>query len=429
MAGAPRHSQYCGSVAAASCRWWSRALRQARLHPMNEARFSSRTRWDRGLNPLAARLAERRLEGAEILDLTESNPTRADLAYPEQDILGAISRPTALRYSPDPRGILSAREAVAAWVARRGRAVEPERIVLCASTSEAYAWIFKLLCEDGDEILTPAPSYPLFDFLARAEDVRLASYPLEYDGRWALHIDDLASRCGERTRGVIVVQPNNPTGSYLSPHEIARLGDHCAEAGLAIISDEVFSDYAFENIPGAMPSAIDLDGPLTFTLGGLSKAAGLPQMKLSWIIVGGPAAAREEALARLEILGDTFLSVNTPVQVGLERILEVGEQVGLQIKERVAGNRALLRLARPADAAWDILAADGGWYAVLSVPRVMTDEEWAVALLDRDGVYVHPGRYFDFVRDGFLVVSLLPRREVFIEGVRRIAARIAHQIA
>jgi alanine-synthesizing transaminase len=391
---------------------------------MTEQTFSVRTRWDRSLNPLAERLAARRAIGESILDLTESNPTRAGFAYPERAILEALAAPEAMRYAPDPRGLRSAREAVARWYARRGRLVSPDRIILCASTSEAYAWLFKLLCEDGDEVLAPAPSYPLFDFLARAEDVQLGSYPLEYEGRWALHVEDLAARCGERTRGVIIVQPNNPTGSVLSPLEMERLGAHCASEGLAIISDEVFSDYAFENVPGAMPSAVDLDGPLTFTLGGLSKAAGLPQMKLSWIVAGGPDALREEALARLEILGDTFLSVNTPVQAGLDRILEAGEEVSRQIKERVAGNRALLRLARDSDAAWDVLVADGGWYAVVSLPRVMTDEDWAVTLLDRDGVYVHPGHYFDFAADGFLVVSLLPRREEFAEGVRRIAARV-----
>ncbi len=395
---------------------------------MNDQTFSSRTRWDRGLNPLAERLSARRASGEPVLDLTESNPTRAGFAYPEQDILGAISGDGALRYAPDPRGLRSAREAVAGWYGRRGRTVDPDHVVLCASTSEAYGWLLKVLCENGDEILCPAPSYPLFDFLAKAEDVRLCSYPLEYDGRWSLHIEDLATRCTPHTRGVIIVQPNNPTGSYLSPVEIERLSAFCVDRGLVVISDEVFADYAFENVPGAMPSALDLAGPLTFTLGGLSKAVGLPQMKLSWIIVGGPPGLREEALARLEILGDTYLSVNTPVQVGLERILAVGESVGRQIKERVAGNRALLRLARGADAPWDILTADGGWYAVLSVPRVMSDERWALALLERDGVYVHPGHYFDFAADGYLVVSLLCERGAFVEGVRRIVARIEAEL-
>jgi aspartate/methionine/tyrosine aminotransferase len=288
--------------------------------------------------------------------------------------------------------------------------------------------MFKVLCENGDEVLCPAPSYPLFDFLAKAEDVRLGSYPLEYDSRWSMHVEDLAARCTPHTRGVIIVQPNNPTGSYLSPLEMERLGALCVDRRLVVISDEVFADYAFENVPGAMPSALDLTGPLTFTLGGLSKAVGLPQMKLSWIIVGGPPGLREEALARLEILGDTYLSVNTPVQVGLERILAVGESVGRQIKERVAGNRALLRLARGADAPWDILAADGGWYAVLSVPRVMSDEQWALMLLEHDGVYVHPGHYFDFAADGYLVLSLLCERSAFVVGVRKIVARIEAEL-
>jgi hypothetical protein len=302
----------------------------------------------------------------------------------------------------------------------------------------------KLLCDPGDEILIPAPGYPLFDFLAKAEDVQLGRYALEYDGRWSVDLISLQRRCGPRTRAVVVVQPNNPSGSSLSGEELDALGGFCASRGLALIADEVFADYPFEGAPGSHPSVLDLRGPITFTLGGLSKAVGLPQMKLSWIAVGGqdafgpsrataPATARgildraasvDDALARLEVLGDTFLSVNTPIQHAARRILEAGSVVQEQIRQRVRENRAHLLSLRGDASSWECLAAEGGWYAVLRVPRVMGDEELALTLLDRDRVYIHPGHFFDFATEGYLVISLLPHGVDFREGTSRLVARL-----
>jgi alanine-synthesizing transaminase len=407
--------------------------------------YSLRTQWDLSMNPLARRREELLRAGESIIDLTESNPTRCGFTYPAEEILAALATPASLAYIPDPRGGLSARQAIAAYHAGRARTrVSPERIVLCASTSEAYSWLMKLLCDPGDEILIPAPGYPLFDFLAKVEDVRLGRYALEYDGRWTVDLGSLERRCGPRTRAVVVVQPNNPTGSFLSREELADLGALCASRGLALIADEVFADYPFEGSPGSHPSVLDVKGPVTFTLGGLSKAVGLPQMKLSWIVVGGqeapastrataPEIAREvngraagvdDALARLEVLGDTFLSVNTPIQHGLRRILEAGAVVQEEIRRRVRENRTHLISLRADTSSWECLAADGGWYAVLRAPRVMGDEELALTLLDRDRVYVHPGHFFDFATEGYLVISLLPHGVDFREGTSRLVARL-----
>jgi aspartate/methionine/tyrosine aminotransferase len=381
--------------------------------------YSGRTSWERETTGLARRLAELRAGGEAVIDLAESNPTRCGFAYPSDAIRAAIGGPGSLRYEPDPRGSLAAREAVARGYAGIG----PDRIVLSASTSEAYAWLFKLLADEGDEILVAAPSYPLFDFIARLESVRLVRFPLLYDGRWHLAADEIERAAGPRARAIVVVHPNNPTGSFLNPEEIAALRGLAARRTLAIVSDEVFADYAFEGAPEPRTLAGETEA-LTFSLGGLSKAAGLPQMKLSWIVASGPEALREEALARLEIIGDTYLSVGTPVQAALEELLASGESVRAQILDRVRGNRETLLAARAPDSPWECLRAEGGWYAVLRVPRVRSDEEWALLLLERDRVHVHPGSLFDFGSEGYLVVSLLPPPEVFREGIGRIAERI-----
>lgn len=420
-----------------------RPPRGTTIRYMERSRYSLRTQWELDLNPLAARREELMRAGAPVIDLTESNPTRCGFAYPEREILSALATTASLTYNPDPRGSLPARQAVASYYADRSHAgIPPERIVLCASTSEAYSWLMKLLCDPGDSILIPAPSYPLFEFLAKAEDVRLDRYELEYDGRWGLDLASLERRCGSRTRAVVVVQPNNPTGSFLSGEELVALGAFCRSRGLALIADEVFADYPFEGTPGSRPSVLCLEGPVTFTLGGLSKAVGLPQLKLSWIIVGGhepPAPAPrdlpadagdrranpvDEAVSRLEVLGDTFLSVNTPIQHAAARILEVGSIVQKEIRERVRENRANLLSVHRRTSAWECLAGEGGWFAVLRAPHVVTDEELALTLLEQDRVYVHPGHFFDFATDGYLVISLLPRGGDFREGTARLAARL-----
>jgi len=321
-------------------------------------------------------------------------------------------------YEPQPAGAPAAREAVAAYYRARGITVEPGQVMLASGTSEAYSWLFKLLCDPGDEILIPKPSYPLFDFLAGLEAVRPVPYWLAYDGRWWLDWQSLEAAAGARSKAVVVVQPNNPTGSLLNAGEIERLAGFCAERGLAIISDEVFADYPLE--ADLVPCVLEQEGAGCFVLGGLSKAAGLPQMKLSWIVAGGPASWREAALRRLELIADTYLSVGTPVQCALPALLEAGRQVREQIRLRVRHNYEWLKGSLAADPVVALLAAEAGWYAVLRVPPVRSEEEWCVELLVRQGVLVEPGYFYDFAHGPYLVVSLLTPPPVFQEGIRRL---------
>jgi len=370
--------------------------------------FSSRLNWDVSPNPLARLLAEKRASGAAVLDLTESNPTRAGISYPE-NILDTLRSGQALRYEPSPRGMLSAREAVASYYAERGRPVSPERILLTASTSEAYAYLFKLLADPGDEILTPRPSYPLFEYLAALESVKVRQYPLRYDGAWHLDFAELERAISDRTRAIVVVNPNNPTGSFVSAEEWDRL----QKLGIPILSDEVFSDYGFER---AAPARGE-DGALMFTMSGLSKIAGLPQMKLGWIVAGGDRA--DDAMERLELIADTYLSVATPVQVALPELLGSSKDVQLQIRARTRANLVALRAAA-AGSPVNVLNVEGGWSGVLQVPRLRSEQEWALYLLGERDVLVQPGYFFDFESEAFLVVSLLTPREVFEEGIRRL---------
>ncbi len=358
--------------------------------------FSSRLDWNFQTN----RLSALRQTKAHILDLTESNPTRAGLEYPSDEILAALSDAHALRYDPEPRGLLSAREAVANYYGN----VPASRILLTASTSEAYAYLFKLLCDPGDEILSPRPSYPLFEFLAGLESVRVVQYPLRYDGVWHIDFDALERAITPRTRAIVVVNPNNPTGSFLKREEWSRLQGF----GLPILSDEVFSDYAFAPDATRVRTLTEAPEVLTFSMSGLSKIAALPQMKLGWIVAGGPG--HEAALDRLELIADTYLSVATPVQIALPRLLAASVAVREQILHRTRTNLALFRQSRP-------LHVEGGWYATLQVPRTKSEEDWALALLDRRDVLVQPGFYFDFESEAFLVLSLLTPPEIFAEGL------------
>jgi hypothetical protein len=383
--------------------------------------FSSRTRWDRAPNRLAEALAERRRAGLPVLDLTLSNPTQAGLAA-DADTLALLGDPRGAAYDPQPRGLDAARAAVAADFARRGHAVEAGRIVLCASTSEAYGWLFKLLCDPGDSVLVPRPSYPLFEYLAGLESVALRSYALAYDGAWHLDLASLEEAVRPRTRAVIVVNPNNPTGSSLSRTDAERVEMLCERRGLALVSDEVFADYAFAPDPARLTSFAD-DGPaLAFCLGGLSKSCGLPQLKLGWIAVSGPATLRDEALGRLEIVADSYLSVGTPVQRAAPELLARLPRLQAPIAERVRRNRDALARATAPPSPVTLLRADGGWSAVLQVPATLPEEERVLRLLDRDGVLVHPGFFFDFPNEAFLVVSLLPAPEDFDRGIALLLA-------
>ena len=377
--------------------------------------FSSRLEWNAHPNPLTTLLAEKRRQGASILDLTESNPTRAALDYPRKELLTALADPRALRYDPDPRGLLSAREAVSEYYAQRSVEVPALRILLTASTSEAYSYLFKLLTDPGDEILVPRPSYPLFDYLAAMESVAVRQYPLRYDGFWHIDLPALASAITPRTRAIVVVNPNNPTGSYLKRAEWERLQTF----GLPILSDEVFSDFAFSPDPQRITTLADQNSVLTFSMSGLSKIAGLPQMKLGWIVASGPD--HEAALDGLEWIADTYLSVSTTVQLALPRILSASAPVQEQIRIQTAANLQHLRKTLLAtDSPCRCLAIEGGWYAVLEVPRIRTEEDWVLQLLAEKDVLVQPGFFYDFESEAFLVLSLLTPPAIFAEGLGRI---------
>jgi alanine-synthesizing transaminase len=400
-------------------------------------RFSARTEWDLEETRLARALRERRAAGLPILDLTASNPTQCEFAYDEAAILAALGDARAMRYDPDPRGMRSAREAVCRYYAERGAQVAPEQVYLTTSTSEAYSWLFRLLCDAGDEVLLLQPSYPLFDFLAQLDDVRLKPYPLLYDHGWQIDLAGLRERVTERTRALLVVHPNNPTGHWT--RERAELEALCAERGLALIVDEVFLDYAIEGPVrgGSSPSHFcqsqaEVGHPgsfasgehacLTFVLSGISKIAALPQMKVGWIAAFGPEAELREALGRLEVVADTFLSMNAPVQCALPAWLESAGVMQEQIRTRTRGNLWALDEVLARFPMVTRLEVEAGWYAVLRVPALGRDEDLAVRLVEERGVSVHPGYFFGFSGEGWLVVSLLTPEEEFRRGVEEICA-------
>ena len=383
--------------------------------------FSERTRWDLRPNRLAERLAAKRASGARVLDLTETNPTRVGLPYPD-DVLAPLARAEARRYEPQPFGLPAARQAVAADFARRGFPVGPDRVVLSASTSEAYAFLFKLLCDPGDEVLVPRPGYPLFDFLATLESVQVRTYPLRFDGEWHVDLPAVRTALGPRTRAVVAVSPHNPTGACLRRDEQDALETLCAAHGAALVSDEVFADYAFREEPRRAAS-VARDGPaLAFALGGLSKSCGLPQLKLAWTAVTGPEPLRRDALARLEVVADTYLSVSTPVQVAAPELLARREELQRPIRLRLRANLETLRAAIGPGCPATLLEPEGGWSAVLRVPATRSEEERVTRLLEERDVLVHPGFFFDFPQEAFLVLSLLPPEADFAAGVARLVA-------
>jgi len=387
--------------------------------------FSHRLPASFAQNRIAEALARRRAAGAPILDLTESNPTAASLTYPEEAIAQALADTRALRYEPSACGLNSARDAVCRYYADRGLKVPADRLLLTASTSEAYAYLFKVLCEPDDEVLVPRPSYPLFEFLANLESVRVVQYPLFYDRGWHLDLHDLESRVTARTRAVILVNPNNPTGSYLKRREWVELSALCAARGLAVVSDEVFSDYTLGDDSGYATVVAAMAGDaLCFSLSGLSKIAGLPQLKLGWMATGGPEKLIAEALRRLELIADTYLSVGTPVQLAVPSLLKMGQGIRTQIRGRTRANLEALRHAVRGSVV-SVLEVEGGWYATLQVPRTRSEEEWVLLLLDAHGVLVQPGFFYDFSSEAFLVFSLLTPPEVFRAGVARLLDAVA----
>lgn len=375
--------------------------------------FSSRLPASLVPTPLAAAYATRRAGGGHLRDLTLSNPTIAGLAYPET-LAAAWSNAGALHYDPQPRGARTAREAIAAWYASTGERVDPEDLVVTASTSEAYSHLFKLLCDPGDEVLVPCPSYPLFEHLAQLDAVAVTRYAWRDAGRWMLDEDDLHAAISPRTRVLVVVAPNNPTGSVPSPAEWATLADACRRHGLALIVDEVFAAYPLGAAPAAMAAHLP-DDVLAFRLNGLSKLVGLPQAKLGWIAVAGPRVQRQAALDGLELVADTYLSVSTPVQMALPALLAAGAIVRTQIGQRLRGNLHTLA-ALVAGSAIGVRPPDGGWSAVLRVPCLGDPDDLPLALLAAD-VLVHPGYFYDLPSDGYLVVSLLTPEGDFRAGV------------
>jgi len=388
--------------------------------------FAKRTNWNLRPNPLAVALEEHRGAGKELLDLTASNPTTCGFRYDERAILQALANPQALKYQPLAKGLLRAREAVAEYYAglRRfaGNVVDAEAIFLTTSTSEAYSYLFRLLCDPEDELLVPAPSYPLFQFLADLNEVTLVPYSLIYDHGWQMDFHSLPTALTPRSKGVLVVHPNNPTGSFVKPNEAAALSTFCAQRDLAIIADEVFLDYALDGCAHA--SFAGNDAALTFALSGLSKIAALPQMKMGWIASSGPADLVQDAIARLEIIADTYLSQNTPVQLATPDFLQQRAHVQAQIVERMRTNLAELDRQLNVGGACRRLQVEGGWYAVLRVPITGSDEELAIQLLLEKSVFVHPGHFYDFPSDGYLVVSLLTPVDEFREGIRRTLQKI-----
>jgi len=381
--------------------------------------FSDRTNWQLTRNRLTEALDEVRSSGERVLDLTISNPTRAGLRYDEPLILQSLSSPHAMDYDPQPRGLLSARSAVAEYYrTEHGLNLDLERLILTTSTSEAYSFVFRLLFNPGDELLVPKPSYPLFEFLADLQDVKLVLYPLIYDHGWQMDFHSLKKVVSDRTRGVVVVHPNNPTGSFVHAEEQKLLNRFCRQHGLAVIADEVFLDYSLQRT--AQQSFAANQDALTFTLSGVSKISALPQMKVAWIVTSGPSAEVNAAQGRLEVIADTYLSMNAPIQWATPVLLEQRKSIQPQLLRRVLTNLSELDRQLAEQDSCQRLSVQGGWYGVLRVPVTRTDEELAVELLRRRSVLVHPGHFYDFPSDGYLVLSLIGPEDEFAEGIGRL---------
>ena len=421
--------------------------------------FSDRTNWKLAQNRFTEALERARAGGAKILDLTASNPTRVGLEYDSRTILAALGSERALDYDAQAKGLVHAREAVAGYY-RDGSghgerdvasnvSTDAERIILTTSTSEGYSYVFRLLCNAGDELLVPKPSYPLFEFLGDLQDVKLVPYPLIYDHGWQMDFPSMEKAVSGRTRGVVVVHPNNPTGSYVRAGEVKLLNSFCRAHGLAMIVDEVFLDYRVDDsqdnsgrdtrslhAPSDRHSPIQRLGRddkvlrpamsfagnqevLTFTLSGLSKISALPQMKVAWVVTGGPPEEAAAAMARLEVIADTYLSMNAPIQWALPALLRQRKSIQRQLLERVRANLAELDQQLAGQKACERLSMDGGWYVVLRVPVTRSDEELAVELVEEKSVLLHPGHFYDFPSDGYFVLSLITPEADFAEGMSR----------
>jgi alanine-synthesizing transaminase len=383
-------------------------------------RFAHRTHWNLDENALSRTLTSLRIAGKTILDLTRSNPTECGFDYDRKRIQRAFSHSEIAVYQPDPRGMLRAREAASAYYADLETSVATNDLVLTSGTSEGYSFVFRLLCNPGDEVLIPSPGYPLFDFLADLCDVKLVRYPLLYDHGWQIDFALLAAAVSERTRAVIVVHPNNPTGHYTCEREQMELVRFCAERGIALIADEVFLDFSLRDTR-EKPFA-HINDVLTFTLSGISKICGMPQMKLAWIAVSGPGELKREALSRLEVIADAYLSVGTPVQLAAPELLAMRAPFQAQVTARLNANLSELDAQLSRQSACNRLPCEAGWSAALRVPAKQSDEDLAIALLTQQGVHVHPGHFYDFAQPGYAVVSLIVSEPEFAEAIRRVLA-------
>ena len=384
--------------------------------------FSSRLPARLAPNVISQAVATLRAERVPLLDLTETNPTSVGLPY-GSNIAEALGRVDSRRYAPEPAGLLIARDAVARDYADAGQVIDPHRVMLTASTSEAYALLFKLLCDAGDQVLVPQPSYPLFDSLTRLEGVVAQPYQLQYDGQWSIDRESVEQALSPRAQALLIVSPNNPTGSLLRAADREWLVARAATAGIALIADEVFAGYPLRPHPDAV-SCVGEQRVLTFVLGGLSKAAGLPQMKLAWILIDGPRDDAAQALSRLEIIADTYLSVSTPVQLAAPSLLSAGRDIRAHIQQRIRTNfQELERLVGPVSPA-TVLAAEGGWSAVIRVPATEPEESLVLRLLRDAHVLIHPGFFFDFADEAYLVASLLPDPAIFKDAMSRVLAAV-----
>jgi len=383
--------------------------------------LSERARVDRAENPLAVALSARRKARQPIVDLTVSNPTVAAIPYEESAIVEACADRRLIRYEPNPRGSVPAREAIARELSTDGPIVDPDRILVTASTSEAYAFLLKLFCDPGDEILVPQPSYPLFELLGRFESVRLTPYEISYDGRWFVDLDSVRRAISPRTRAIFAVSPNNPTGSYVKRDELKAL----TSFGIPLVCDEVFGRYPLDADADRARTALEANARV-FVLGGLSKLVGLPQVKIGWLIAGGPEKEAQLALDHLEIIADTFLSVSTASMLALPALLSSGATTRNAILARCSSNLTFLKRFCGEHPLLTLLHVEGGWYATLRLPATRTDEAWALALLDQHGALVQPGYFFDFAESAVIVLSLLTEPETFAQGVALLACCVEH---
>jgi alanine-synthesizing transaminase len=386
--------------------------------------FSARTNWDSAPAPLFALAQEMRVAGKEILDLTESNPTKCGFVYVPEGLISPSALQQSAIYDPDPKGLLQARQAIVRWYSNQSVAVDTSQIVLASSTSEAYSFLLKLLCNPSENIAVPKPGYPLFDYLSDVNDVTCRPYRLAYDGEWHIDWSSMEKALAEGTRALVLIHPNNPTGSFIKADERERIVSSIRRRGIPLIVDEVFSAYPFREDTNRYGTFAATNEVLTFTLNGISKLAGLPQLKLAWIVVSGPKELQLEALRRLEIIADTFLSVGSPVQHSLASILVDGLPMSRRIKERVVQNHGELRRIFSASLPASLFACEGGWSAVLRLPATRSDEEWAMELLRTQRVLVHPGHLFDCEVPSCVVISLLPELQSMSEGIRRIVSAI-----